>query len=206
MEHTKDRILKEALQLFSQYGYEAVSVVQIADAVGIKAPSLYKHYKSKQDIFHSILLEMEKRYLTQMSAMKMNGTQPDMDASKYEGLSQDHLIAMGKQLFLFYLHDEFNAQFRKMLTIEKYHNADLADLFTQQYMDGPLQYQGHIFKLLLEHKKILNINPSIMALHFYAPLFLLLTRCDSQPAYEKKALEITEQHIKQFCLIYWRGK
>ena len=46
--HTKQRILREALRLFSQKGYDAVSVEQNANAVGIKAPSLYKHYKSKQ--------------------------------------------------------------------------------------------------------------------------------------------------------------
>ena len=46
---TKHRILLEALRLFSQRGYDAVSVEQIAAAVGIKAPSLYKHYRSKQD-------------------------------------------------------------------------------------------------------------------------------------------------------------
>ena len=42
-ENTKQRILMEALKLFSKEGYEAVSVEQIANAVGIKAPSLYKH-------------------------------------------------------------------------------------------------------------------------------------------------------------------
>ena len=47
-ENTRQRILTEALSLFSKKGYEAVSVEQIAKAVGIKAPSLYKHYKSKQ--------------------------------------------------------------------------------------------------------------------------------------------------------------
>lgn len=43
-ETTKQRILSEALKLFASKGYEAVSVAQIAGAVGIKAPSLYKHY------------------------------------------------------------------------------------------------------------------------------------------------------------------
>lgn len=52
---TKERILLEALRLFSKKGYDAVSVEQIADAVGIKAPSLYKHYKSKQDILDRII-------------------------------------------------------------------------------------------------------------------------------------------------------
>ena len=59
---TKQRILQEALRLFSQKGYDAVSVEQIADAVGIKAPSLYKHYKGKQDIFDAILTETAQRY------------------------------------------------------------------------------------------------------------------------------------------------
>ena len=60
--HTKQRILLEALRLFSQKGYDAVSVEQIADAVGIRAPSLYKHYKGKQDIFDAIFEETAKRY------------------------------------------------------------------------------------------------------------------------------------------------
>lgn len=42
-EPTKDRILSAAVRLFARDGYEAVSVGQIAAAVGIKAPSLYKH-------------------------------------------------------------------------------------------------------------------------------------------------------------------
>lgn len=49
-EDTKQRILDEALRLFSQSGYDAVSVERIASAVGIKAPSLYKHFKSKQEV------------------------------------------------------------------------------------------------------------------------------------------------------------
>ena len=48
---TKERIRTEALHLFAQYGYDAISVAQIAKAVGIQAPSLYKHYASKEDIF-----------------------------------------------------------------------------------------------------------------------------------------------------------
>lgn len=59
-EDTKGRILSAALELFSKRGYEAVTVEQIAQAVGIKAPSLYKHFKSKRDIFDSIVCRMEQ--------------------------------------------------------------------------------------------------------------------------------------------------
>ena len=48
---TRHRIIDEALTLFSEKGYANVFVADIAERVGIKAPSLYKHYKSKQAIF-----------------------------------------------------------------------------------------------------------------------------------------------------------
>ena len=50
---TKERIIEEALTLFAEKGYQGTSVKNIADAVGIKDSSLYKHYKSKLELrFH----------------------------------------------------------------------------------------------------------------------------------------------------------
>ena len=49
---TKERILDAALTLFAENGYDGTSVEQIANAVGIKAPSLYKHFKGKEDILN----------------------------------------------------------------------------------------------------------------------------------------------------------
>ena len=54
MEGTRDRIISEALRLFSEKGYGEVTVSQIAESVGIKPPALYKHFQSKQDIFDAI--------------------------------------------------------------------------------------------------------------------------------------------------------
>ena len=52
---TKQKILNEALSLFLEKGYSAVYVGDIAEAVGMKTPSLYKHYKNKQDILIPVL-------------------------------------------------------------------------------------------------------------------------------------------------------
>ena len=46
---TKDRILLAALDLFSEKGYDQTSIDLIAEAVGIKGPSIYAHYKEKKD-------------------------------------------------------------------------------------------------------------------------------------------------------------
>lgn len=204
MEHTstKQKIRQEALTLFSEKGYDAVSVAQIAEAVGIKAPSLYKHYKSKQAIFQAILDEMQKRYTQQAVSMQMNGSDAHADASIFAGISEEALIQMGTNLFLYFLHDEYVSKFRKMLTIEQYHSEALAQLYTKQYADDPLSYQGMMFHLLAQAGALKQENPQMMALHFYAPLYLLLTLCDRQPEREPEALQMLEQHIRQFNRLY----
>ena len=59
---TKEKILDAALTLFAENGYDGTSVEQIANIVGIKAPSLYKHYKGKEDILNALIDSAEVRY------------------------------------------------------------------------------------------------------------------------------------------------
>lgn len=200
--NTKSRILDAALSLFAEKGYHSVSVAEIADAVGIKAPSLYKHYKSKRDIFDAILLEMQTRYEIQASNLNMNGSNAADDAGIYSSVSEDNLIQMGIGLFTYFLHDDYVCRFRKMLTIEQFHDAELAALYTKQYTDDPLLYQSQILSMLNACGLFRPANTDVMALHFYAPLYLLLTLCDRAPEREPEALLLLEQHIRQFNQIY----
>ncbi|MFR0985731.1 TetR/AcrR family transcriptional regulator [Frisingicoccus sp.] len=199
---TKQKILNEALTLFSERGYNAVYVGDIAAAVGIKAPSLYKHYKSKKDIFKAILTEMESNYNKQTAGLNMNGNDAGEDASIFATVSEDTLVQMGIGLFQFFLHDDYASKFRKMLTIEQFHDNDLSHLYSKQYVDDPLSYQTSIFTLISISGVFKNVKPNIMALHFYAPIYMLLTVCDRQPEREKEALQLIEEHIRQFNFIY----
>ena len=45
-------------------------------------------------------------------------------------------------------------------------------------------------------------DAQIMALHFYAPMYLLLTVCDREPQREAEALQMLEKHIIQFNRMY----
>lgn len=199
---TKQRILKEALTLFAKKGYEAVSVAQIADAVGIKAPSLYKHYKSKQDIFDAILAEMAERYEKQAASMQMNGVEANQDIALFLKVSEKQLIDMAKQLFLYFLHDDYMSKFRRMLAIEQFHSKELSSLYIKQYVDAPLSYQGMALGLLIQAGVLAPEDPKLMALHFYAPMYLLLTLCDCHPEREPEAVMLVEQHIRQFIHLY----
>lgn len=51
----RGRILDESAGLFLRRGYNATSLREIADAVGVKAGSLYYHFASKEDLLVEIL-------------------------------------------------------------------------------------------------------------------------------------------------------
>jgi len=203
---TRHRILDEALTLFSEKGYANVFVADIAERVGIKAPSLYKHYKNKQAIFDAIIEEMNKRFLEQAGTLQINGVEAGVDAEIYKNISEEQLISIGNNLFLYFLHDDYTRRFRKMLTIEQFHDKDLADTYMKQYVDDPLSYQGMLFGLMVSAGVLQAENVEIMTLHFYAPIYLLLTICDRDPEREAEALKTMEEHIRQFNRLYARDE
>lgn len=203
---TKERILAEASRLFSQKGYDTVNVEEIAQAVGIKAPSLYKHYKNKQEIFDAVVQKMNQRYKENMNKLQMNGQDSHTDVNFFERMTEEQLVELGKNLFAFFLHDDYAANFRKLLTIEQFQNNDLAAMFTKQYADDPLSYQGMLFSMLIQAGVMQPSDPQIMALQFYAPIHLLLTICDRHPDREEDALQTLEQHIHQFNKLYRTGE
>ena len=199
---TKKKILDVALTLFSEKGYGNVYVGQIAEGVGIKAPSLYKHYESKQDIFNAILDEMRERYNRKAVDLNMNGSDYPADFELYKNASEDELVKMGTGLFSFFLHDEYECKFRKMLTLEQFSDKELSKLFSDQYYDEPLKYQSGLLHLLILQGKLKGDDADIMALQFFSPIYLLMTVCDRQPKREKECLQKLEKHIRQFSRIY----
>ena len=166
-EPTKQRILSEAVKLFSKEGYEAVTVDQIAKAVGIKAPSLYKHYKSKRDIFDSILRTMEQRDREHAVACALpEGTAETMPEA-YQKSSIEDLITFSKQQFRYWTEDEFASSFRKMLTVEQYRSEEMSSLYRQYLGAGPLNYVADL------------LDSQAEALSFYGPMYLLYSVYDA---------------------------
>lgn len=65
--NAKRMLLETALAHFAEDGYEGASLQKIAEEVGIKKPSIYAHFKGKDDLFLCSLknaLKEEKRRIT----------------------------------------------------------------------------------------------------------------------------------------------
>ena len=203
---TKQKILDEALTLFSEKGYANVFVGDIADRVGIKAPSLYKHYKNKRAIFDAIIVRMNESFAQQAKALNINGTDAAADSKIYENMSEDNLLILGRQLFLYYLHDDYNKRFRKMLTLEQFNDKELAGIYSKLYVDDPLSYQSMLLGMVVQAGMLHTDDVEIMTLHFYSPIYYLLTICDRDPEREPWALQTLDKHIMQFNRLYGRTR
>ena len=60
----RGRILREARLLFTAQGYAAVSMQQIADAAAVNKATLYHHFRDKEDLFLSVMVQEFHRLAT----------------------------------------------------------------------------------------------------------------------------------------------
>jgi AcrR family transcriptional regulator/cyclopropane fatty-acyl-phospholipid synthase-like methyltransferase len=182
---TKDRILSEAVRLFARDGFEAVTVDQIAAAVGIKAPSLYKHYKSKRDIFDAILRRMESQDAEQAAACALPEAPKSASPDAYDGISPASLAAFCRQQFRYWTQDPFASAFRRMLTVEQHRSPEMNRLFQQYLGSGPLGYTADI------------LGSPADALALYGPMFLLYSVHDGAPS-STDAADRLDAHLERF--------
>lgn len=197
---TKDRILSEALVLFAEKGYSAVFVNDIADAVGIKAPSLYKHYKGKQDIFDSCVKKFYERMTEVKSELHLPGA-PESDTS-YETATTEMIVSFAEGLFKFYLRDEVAAGFRKMLLNERFQNPELNKIYEDLFINGAVEYEEELFKGLVKAKVLKNEDPHILALRFYTPIYYLMQKYDAHPEKDEEAVIELKAIVREFCETY----
>lgn len=54
-EHTRRDILLAAADVFARRGYAAATLAELAEAAGFAAPSLYRYFESKEEIFRSLV-------------------------------------------------------------------------------------------------------------------------------------------------------
>ncbi|MCR8642633.1 TetR/AcrR family transcriptional regulator [Paenibacillus sp. N1-5-1-14] len=96
MKVTATRIKEIALKHFAKDGYEGASLANIADEVGIKKPSIYAHFKGKEDLFLHIIrdvftaeLQIVDQYMTTHQASTLHDVLYGLLASAKDRYEQD---------------------------------------------------------------------------------------------------------------------
>ena len=172
MGNRKKEILIVALHLFARDGYEAVSVSQIAGELDMTKGALYRHYKSKRDIFDSIVKRMEQQDSEQARENEVPEESIEKTPEEYQNISFDDFVEYSKSMFEYWTEDDFASSFRKMLTIEQFRSEEMQNLYQQYLVSGPAGYVKDLFK----NMKIKD--PEENAVKFYANMFFYYSLYD----------------------------
>ena len=205
-EDTKQKILDKALELFSAQGYDSVSVGEIAKAVGIKAPSLYNHFPSKQAIFDAIVKSTAARYEADTDRIDIHVQNAARDIPVFTEITADALLEKVRQIFLYSLHNETISRFRRMMTIEQFRSPELAALYSERYVERVLAYHAGIFRALIAAGEIRAEDPDTLAMLYVSPVLTLIGICDRQPERESECLEALENHVRLFFRMVHTGR
>ena len=197
-EDTKQKILEKALELFSAQGYDSVSVGEIAKAVGIKAPSLYNHFPSKQAIFDAIMESTAAQYEADTDQINIHVQNAEQDIPVFTEISEDALFEKVRQIFEYSLHNEAISRFRRMMTLEQFRSPELAALFSRRYVERVVDYHAGIFRALIAAGEIRAADPDTLAMMYVAPVLTLIGVCDRQPEREGECLEKLQNHVQLF--------
>jgi len=84
----KEEIIVVASQLFKERGYNAVSMRDIAKAMGMKAASLYNHIDGKQEILSTLILKVAEEFTEGMKKVMISKNTP---IEKIERIIEIHI-------------------------------------------------------------------------------------------------------------------
>ena len=190
---TKERILYAALNLFSEKGYDGVGVDLIAENAGLKGPSLYRHYKGKEDILNSLIDLVSFHYEEGVGLKNKPEELPE---------SMDELIENAMAKIKFTMHDDIVRKTRRILAMEQFRSELIAELTSRYHLENLQEMYTGIFKGLMEKGILKKDDPELVALEFVSPVSLLIHMYDRQPEREEEVLDKIRKHFGHFAKMY----
>lgn len=97
-----NRLMEKAQELFLKFGYKATSMDQIAEEAGISKMTIYRYFKSKEDLFVKTILSVMEKYFKYIkdNMDEIEGTLEKIDFLLNLGLeySKEYSLALYKDI------------------------------------------------------------------------------------------------------------
>ena len=186
---TKDLILAEALKLFSAKGYDSVTVAMIAENCSIKAPSVYKHYKSKREIFDAVYEKALNKYDSFITSIKIN-------EDEITSLNSDILFSKLKAVIRFFTHDEEIVMLRKLMKLSN--DSNIRAAYSEKFFDFVINYHKRLFDELIKEQLMIAEDSLSLAMLYDSPLLVIIDELDRHPEREEELLERLKAHSQLF--------
>lgn len=192
---TKIKILNIAIDLFSRKGYSGVSIRDITKEVGIKESSLYKHFKSKDEILETIFLNF-RREVGRMC--------PPLDRLDriLSTMSPKEFLNRGLSNFMAHINDPTMRKIWRIVYVEQYRDPLAGDIYLNDILGNTLDFLEKTFTKMVSLKQIQPFDPKTLAVEFQYPIFTMITEYIMLRFEDKDTAEVKRKmlnHIEFFC-------
>ena len=190
---TKERILEAALEMFSQKGYAGTNIRELTASLGLVKSSMYRHFKSKEEIWNTLLDEMIAYYGARFGSPENLPPIPD---------SLEGLVEMTRHMTDVTIRDEKIIMTRKLLSIEQFRDDRARDLATKHFLTGLKEMFTHIFTGMMDKGLLRKDDPEMLAFAYTAPISALIHWCDREPEKTEEAMAQIEAFSRHFVKTY----
>ena len=191
----KEEIVLVTLELAAEKGLANVSMSMIADKIGIKKPSLYKHFASKEEI-----VEAMYEYLRRQAKEKAN-IKPIDYSSFFEGKTVYEILQSMVWGYIQMNHQEKMLNFYKVIYSERSLNPMAAKIVAEE-TDKMIIATKQLFYAMEVHKLLHFTNPDMSAVSFAMTIHGLmdyeLDQSNGKCSYETDK-NLLDNYLKWFC-------
>ncbi len=192
--NTRARIFDASIDLFAQRGFDAVTMQEIADAVGIKKASLYYHFSSKDQILEKIL-EYPMRRLGEIGGARGVDNEELIVSMGLEGF-----LASSQDVVLNWIDAPYVEKILRIIFVEMYHNDRIKGFFGSSILDAAGSFWEQNFTIMIKHDLIKPADPKVLTgeyLSFYSHTWLeyfLFRYGKTAGSYRQEYTDMLAQH------------
>ena len=190
---TKQKILKVATALFSEYGYKGTSVRKIASEIGVKQSALYNHFENKEEIF----LEVSKEIFTTPFSF-------DNEDIKQNALKGKAFISKFAQQYKLLTFDKNNEKMFRLLMIELLQNKELREQFMSEFHNKNIKILSEGFFIMMQNSMVRSGDPMIMAYEFISTLFYIRLQV-TLLRFDLKSTDILSTQFEKHVDYFWES-
>ncbi len=164
-ENKKELIVQEALKLFSERGFAAVSMRDLAESVGISVSTIYHYYESKQALFRDMIVQANTLTAKAREAFFQV-------LSRTEEVECGPFVHAGVMFATAYLRNEKIDPLLRMLESERFHDADADESWRKMLFDDPIEHETKVFEMLAARGDIRETDASKLAGEYHGIIML----------------------------------
>ena len=164
-ENRKELIIQEALKLFSEKGFAAVSMRDLAESVGISVSTIYHYYASKQDLAQDMIARANELTAKARDSFFriLSGT---------ERVECEPFVRAGVMYVTAYLRHEQIDPLLRMLESERFHEPAAEEAWQRMMFTDPIAHEAKVFELLGARGEIKETDEDRLAGEYHGIVML----------------------------------